>query len=352
MSGESGGWDAGSQFEPADLEELLVGYALDALDDDDRARVDAVLAVGGSDVEQRLDQLRATLAELAIDDEEPPPPELRDRILVGAGPTDRSARPMSTPAAAFGRSVDGLAAVLQELDPADWTRRADPYEWSIHELVAHLVVIERYSAACLGSGSELEQLVAEVGGDPDDHLDFGRDLVAELATGDPGHTAGRWLTEARTTAAAFEAEADGDRALSVHDWPLTVNAFAVARTFEVWTHTDDVRRSIGRRTETPSPADLAVMADTSVGLLPSALTAARQSIPDVSVRVVLTGAGGGTWVVPLGSGGEEAVTIVADVVDYCRMASRRLPVAELDTDIEGDGSLAAELLRAASLLAV
>ena len=73
---------------------------------------------------------------------------------------------------------------------------------------------------------------------------------------------------------------------------------------------------------------------------------------------MLTGGGGGEWVIPLGpdDGGQQGerasdVTITADVVDFCRLAGDRLSPAQLACEIGGDASLARDVLSAASAFA-
>ena len=46
------------------------------------------------------------------------------------------------------------------------------------------------------------------------------------------------------------------------------------------------------------------------------------------------------------------VVIVADAVDYCRMAGKLLDVDELDIEVEGDAALALDLLNGAQAFAV
>jgi hypothetical protein len=68
-------------------------------------------------------------------------------------------------------------------------------------------------------------------------------------------------------------------------------------------------------------------------------------LPGGAARFVLTGAGGGTYDVELGPGGDETrTTIVADVVDLCRLAAHRLPLDDLDVAVDGDLAVAELLL--------
>ena len=89
-----------------------------------------------------------------------------------------------------------------------------------------------------------------------------------------------------------------------------------------------------------------------MGAWPAADALLRPGAPPWSARVVLTGAGGGTWVVDRGPAGTGDLLVVADVVDYCRMASRRLAPDALDTVVEGDRPVADALLAAAQLFSV
>ena len=66
-----------------------------------------------------------------------------------------------------------------------------------------------------------------------------------------------------------------------------------------------------------------------------------------TARIVLTGPGGGTWDTALGLGetpGEPDATLVLDVVDYCRLAARRLAPDEVRFTAEGDEVLARQML--------
>ena len=66
------------------------------------------------------------------------------------------------------------------------------------------------------------------------------------------------------------------------------------------------------------------MSDIAVNILPFCLDAAGTT-PAAAARLVLTGEGGGDWVVSL-DGAEHAapaVTITMDVVDYCRVVAER-----------------------------
>jgi len=67
-------------------------------------------------------------------------------------------------------------------------------------------------------------------------------------------------------------------------------------------------------------------------------------------RIVLTGPGGGSF--DIGEPGEPTVVLASDVLDYCRVAARRIEPDALDMTVEGDGTVVPALLEAARAFAV
>jgi len=84
---------------------------------------------------------------------------------------------------------------------------------------------------------------------------------------------------------------------------------------------NDIRQAVGWAPSVPDPSTLRLMTDLAARLLPHAA-----ALPEpVEVRLVLTGPGGGTWDVTMGSAPAAAtVAIVADAVGFCRLAANRL----------------------------
>ncbi|MCK2220508.1 maleylpyruvate isomerase family mycothiol-dependent enzyme [Actinomadura sp. ATCC 31491] len=122
----------------------------------------------------------------------------------------------------------------------------------------------------------------------------------------------------------------------------------VQRTFETWTHADDIRAATGRARAAPRAAHVHLIAEFGLALLPRALKGPRR---DVSATVVLTGPGGGTWTIPLSRASDHvAVLVSADAVDFCRLVAGRWPPEAFPYAAEGDAALARELLHAASTL--
>jgi hypothetical protein len=73
------------------------------------------------------------------------------------------------------------------------------------------------------------------------------------------------------------------------------------------------------------------------------------------VRLVLTGAGGGTWDVGIADPNlpdPRQVSIVTDVVGFCRLVADRVGQAELELHVTGDHDQAERVLTAAAALAL
>jgi hypothetical protein len=140
----------------------------------------------------------------------------------------------------------------------------------------------------------------------------------------------------------------------VNNTPATVRGMLVLRTFEVWTHHEDVCRATGRSLPVLDGSRLRLMSSDLMDVLPAALTITGSARPGRTTRVVLTGLGGGAFERPMaidGAVGVPDVVITSDVVDFCRLAARRIAPPDLDATIEGDHELAELVLAAAGVFA-
>jgi hypothetical protein len=103
------------------------------------------------------------------------------------------------------------------------------------------------------------------------------------------------------------------------------------------------------------------MSDLASRILPIALSLRDAERPGKTARLVLTGSGGGDWLISLGADdtrdGSRAVasgpdvTLTADVVDWCRLVGDRVRPGEMIYAFDGDGDLADDLVAAAPALA-
>jgi uncharacterized protein (TIGR03083 family) len=275
-----------------------------------------------------------------------PPAGLRDRMLEAARLARTGGRPVPdapqiSPAEAFSRSADALYGTLCALDEADW-RTPVLRDLDVQGLVGHLTGVE-------------EDMHRALAGDPEvagaDHVQSTQAAALRQAGRPAEVTRQEWREEIDRTLGLVRHRDDPGGIVAMHGFPLPLNMWLVVRAFELWTHEDDIRRAVGRPDSVPDPSTLRLMTDLLATVLPLAAAQAGLQQP-ASVRLVLTGPGGGSWDVAVGVGAEDPVSvrIVTDAVGFCRLAARRAVTSDLDLDITGDPGRAAEVLAAASAL--
>jgi hypothetical protein len=137
--------------------------------------------------------------------------------------------------------------------------------------------------------------------------------------------------------------------------PMAPADALTARSFENWVHRDDLRRVRGAPADPPPAAELGLMAALSMRTLPAAMAATGRARPGRSARLVLTGDGGGSWLVALdpaeAAADEPDVTLTAGALDWCLLAAERLAPTDLDRTVDGDPGLADALVAAAPAFA-
>jgi uncharacterized protein (TIGR03083 family) len=186
------------------------------------------------------------------------------------------------------------------------------------------------------------------------HLDMTRAFVAESAGLPVDEVLDRWreLTSA-TTAHLERLDREAMRQpFHFHYLDTSLSTVLIARVFEIWTHDEDIRRATGRPAVAPDAARLARMSRIAVPSMPLGLALDGAVVAGRTARIVLTGPGGGTWDQALTLGetaGEPDATLVLDVVDYCRLAARRLDPDDVDVTVEGDAELARQVLAGAGV---
>jgi uncharacterized protein (TIGR03083 family) len=241
---------------------------------------------------------------------------------------------------AFVKTAAELGEVIAGLEAAEWDLPVATAVGSVRDLVAHLVGVERYVLGQLGRRSALDAPRRE------DHYP-----VSRLATGDIGGVsdlacAQRWWAELMDVVDAC-ASLGPQHPVTFHHLPGSVRGLLVVRTFELWTHGDDIRRATGRPLNLLDETRLALMSGELMSVLPLGMTMAERAAPGHTAEINLTGAGGGSYVVALAPGevpGPISITITAPVLELCRLAANRLAISDLDAVVTGDGALLEPIL--------
>jgi uncharacterized protein (TIGR03083 family) len=280
------------------------------------------------------------------------PAGLRDRVLT----TSRRVRPPGlsfpevdedSPAEAFAHAADPFERTLGALTPAGW-RAPVLRDLDVQGLVGHLTGVERDVQRSIAGDPEVGQA---------DHVRSTQPVALEQAGRTPEATTAQWR-EAVDRTLSLAAASDLDAMVAIHGVSLRLRDLLVARTFELWTHENDIRAAAGLPPSVPAASTLRPMTRLATALLPfgAAVTALREPI---NVHLVLTGPGGGTWDVAVGdaavhlAGGESSsVSIVADVVAFCRLFANRISPADLDVHVTGNERQATSVLAAAAALAL
>jgi uncharacterized protein (TIGR03083 family) len=251
---------------------------------------------------------------------------------------------------AYRRAVVRIDALLAQLIADEW-RRPTLRNLDVQGVVGHLIGVEHHFRAGSGLAPPIEGA--------DDHIASTEPYAAAQAGRAPADTRAELRSETDATIAALTTAGDQvmDRPATLHGITLPLGYLLLVRAFEVWTHDDDIRRATGRNLAHPDDASLALMTRLAVALLPAGMARAHGDPAGRSVRLVLTGAGGGTWPAALAAGADRdsppapAARIVADTVMFCRLVANRADPKTFPAQVSGDEELARDVFAGAAALA-
>lgn len=340
-----------------ELEQKLAALALDALEADERDDVESRLGSDPAAAAEaaRLQEAAAWLGSLAA---ATPAVDLRPRVLdaaqerraagVGVDPDPAAA---IDPVDIFRRGITASIAEIEALSPSDWSAPLLKREWNVREMVGHLLGAARYLDGALGRDEAIRDLpLAE-------HVAFTQPWIDAERTSSPSDST-RAFAEAFTALAEHAQALDAEALASTtqyYGFDVQRSTALVAASFELWAHVDDIRRAVGHEPFELSGDELSLMCRLAGGILPFTMGYVGTPHPGRAARLVLTGAGGGTYVVSTGADtpppGEEDALVVVDALSFCRIAGRHLDVDDLDLDIEGDETFARDMLSSARVLA-
>jgi uncharacterized protein (TIGR03083 family) len=323
-----------------EFDEIVAAFALDACDTDEMDAVERFIAAN-PDVVTDVERLRTAAAGLAASDALAPPRDVRAGVFAAA--RARREPRAQTPSEAHAEIEATLVDLLDDLPPSALDR-ITTNGLTVRGLVAHLAAMESLLAQWMGVPTFPEVSIEGV---------ENRTAAVTEATADwpLADVIALWR---RSTAAVRAAVPDVGPMVQWFTSRTPTDLAVLVSAFEIWTHTDDIRRAIGRPLGTPSAAALHTMAAGSMTMVPAALAASGRERAGRTARIELTGPGGGTWTVPMqvgGAVGEPDVAITLSAVEWCRRFSERLEADELDVEVHGDRRLADDLVSAAPVFA-
>jgi uncharacterized protein (TIGR03083 family) len=248
---------------------------------------------------------------------------------------------------AFISTACELADLLDGLSPDEWARVSRVDGATVRDVVEHLVGVEHYVLGQLGRRPRLDAPRRE------DHWRVAMRAAAELAGAPTAAVARTWWLEAMAVISAG-GSLGPDHEVAYHHLTSPLRGLFLVRTFELWTHGDDIRHAIGQPLSRLDEPRLSLMVTELMRVLPMGLVLSACPQPGRTARLNLTGSGGGSFDValaPEGIVGAPDITLTTDAVDLCRLASNRLLSAELDVRVEGDRSLLQPILVGATAFA-
>jgi hypothetical protein len=203
------------------------------------------------------------------------------------------------------------------------------------------VGVERYVLGQLGRAPNLHAPRRE------DHYPMSQAATADLIGAGPAELSRAWWLEVMKLIGAC-GELGPDQTVAYHHLSGSVRGLLVVRTFELWTHDEDIRAATGQPPNELDAARLALMGGKLMELLPLGMSMTGTTRPGRTATIRLRGPNGTlSYAVPLdlaGSPGPPDVVVSTSALDICRLAANRLSVGELAVEVEGDGSLLEPLL--------
>jgi uncharacterized protein (TIGR03083 family) len=259
---------------------------------------------------------------------------------------------------AFLRTAAEVGELLDGLGPDDWRATTAVEDATVRGLVEHMVGVERYVLGCLDRRPRLEAPRRQ------DHWPVSQEAAAGVSEESDRSLVQIWWSEVLALVEAC-AELGPDAPVAYHHLAGSLQGMLVVRTFELWTHGDDIRRATGRPLDELDEERLSLMVSELMRVLPFGLALEGCSQSGRTARFDLSGPGGGIFDVsldvdavpappPPGPNGATAVpdiTVTAVAVDLCRLAANRLAWDAFEVHVDGDRSLLEPVLVGAAAFA-
>ncbi|SEG34017.1 Mycothiol maleylpyruvate isomerase N-terminal domain-containing protein [Nonomuraea solani] len=293
-----------------------------------------------------MDPVERLYMDAMMEDPAVPAHSLRPQLLAGARARRRPAAPTAVWAEPYAGRVAAMDALLASAVDDDWSR-VIVEGWTLQELVAHLAAKDGLLAASVG---------APVLGPPIGALDSVSrtgDVQAYERERSPEQTRRDWRAQADALC-RHVAGLPPTTLATLDGMEVVVRDHILARGLETWVHTTDAAKMAEIRLPDPIAEHIRPTADLCARLLPWTMLFSGLDAAGRTLHLTLTGDGGGEWLLPLGVAdtepGEPDAHITADVVGFCFLLGGRGAPADFPAELNGDLSLARDVLNTAPAL--
>jgi len=234
--------------------------------------------------------------------------------------------------------LDDLAAeeaaldeVVATLGESDWSTPTPAESWDVRDQIAHLAATEEWALRSLTDADGFRKALARFADDPEDRATQVQSGLLGCRPPDSGVVAW-WRARRHATGAALRAREPSDRV----PWfgpDMSAASFATARLMETWAHGQDVVDALGlERAPTPRLRHVA-----EIGVRTRGFAYASRGIPmpEVPVRVELTGPDGASWT---WGPADSPDRVSGDALDWCLVVTQRRNPGDTDLAVVGDAA--------------
>lgn len=262
---------------------------------------------------------------------------------------------------AYEHTTGALLDLGRHCTPADFTAPTECPGWSVQDNLAHVASLEAWLLGRAEPEHELPDGLDHVRGDlgrrTEVPVDRRRALAGAQVVEELADVVAARLTVLRPLAASTDRRAAEEPVDSPLGGRLPRARLLAMRTFDIWTHEQDVRRALGQPANLGSPAAEVAVAWLRRGL-PRVVSRGAGLPVGSSVTVSVTGPVTFTQTVAVRPGDDGrptgvvvddptgAVTITMGTEAFTRRSCGRWTVADTPAEVVGDPELAARVLEA------
>ena len=233
-----------------------------------------------------------------------------------------------------------LLVLLAPLDEDAWRTPTPAPGWTILDQITHLAFFDDRCRLAIVAPEEFVAERAHALADVDGFVDEVTKAHRHLS----GEEELTWLQRAGLELTDTARAHEGSLRVPWYGPDMSLASQITARIMETWAHGQDVADALG--VDRPATDRLRHVAFLGSRALPNSYLARGRPVPDVPVRLELTGPGGDTWTF----GPDDAADVVrGSALDFCLVATQRRHPD--DTDLVTEGPVAAEWLTIAQAFA-